>query len=275
MGAVKVSREQDGLWQFCEDLGGGHSVDAWLAAGERRALLIDALQFAEGVYSQIRELTSLPVDVLICHGHGDHTGPVMQEVKDAGGKVYIHGADIPLLTAGGKYSPSFFDPLEDGRGFDLGGIILEALLVPGHTPGSLAVLERRRRWLLSSDTIGSGPFWVQLPHSEPLHAVQDNIRALYEDLKQYPDLRIYPGHRYQSPEPLGLSYITDTLETLELILAGKLRGTPMEIPPHIKALGGAQWLNVKHKGSLGLVYNPENLQQGGADRSGGSDRPLP
>jgi glyoxylase-like metal-dependent hydrolase (beta-lactamase superfamily II) len=259
MGAVKITKEQDGLWQFCEDLGGGHSVDAWLIAGEQRALLIDALQFAEGVYPQIRELTPLPVDVLIAHGHGDHTGPAMREVKDAGGKVYIHGADIPLLTAGGKYPASFFDPIEDGRGFDLGGIALEAVLIPGHTPGSLAALERKRRWFFSSDTVGSGPFWVQLPHSLPLHTIRDTVRALYEDLKQYPDLLIYPGHRYQSPEQLGLPYIADTLETLELILAGKLSGAPMEIPPHIKAAGGGRWLNVKHKGSLGLVYNPENL----------------
>jgi glyoxylase-like metal-dependent hydrolase (beta-lactamase superfamily II) len=247
------------VWQFREDLGGDHSVDAWLVAGERRALLIDALQFAEGVYPQIRELTPLPVDVLIEHGHGDHTGPAMREVKDAGGKVYIHPADISLADPEDKYGKDFFSPIEDGAKLDLGGISLEVMLVPGHTPGSLAALERKRRWLFSSDTIGSGPFWVQIPHSRPLHEIRDTVRALYDDLKQYPDLLIYPGHHYQSPEQLGLPYIADTLETLELILAGKLSGTPMEIPPHIKAVGGGQWLNVWHKSSLGLVYNPENL----------------
>jgi glyoxylase-like metal-dependent hydrolase (beta-lactamase superfamily II) len=261
MGTVTVTKRYDaeglGLWRFCEELGPGHSVDAWLVAGEKRALLIDALQFAEGVYPEIRKLSPLPVDVLIAHGHGDHTGPAMGEVKEAGGKVYIHSADIPLVSAGGKYPASFFDFVEDGQRFDLGGIILEAILVPGHTPGSLAVLERRRQWLFSSDTIGSGPFWIQLPHSSPLHEVRDHVKVLYDELRQYPDLHIYPGHCYQSPGPLGLSYIADTLETIELILAGKLTGTPMEVPPHFKA--GNPWLTVRYKSSLGLVYNPENL----------------
>jgi glyoxylase-like metal-dependent hydrolase (beta-lactamase superfamily II) len=261
MGSVTVVELQKGaVWQFCEDLGGGHSVDAWLVAGEKRVLLIDALQFAEGVYPKIRELTPLPVDALIAHGHGDHTGPAMGEVKEAGGKVYIHAADIPLVTAGGKYPAAFFEPLADGQNFDLGGIVLEPLVVPGHTPGSLVVLERRRHWLFSSDTIGSGPFWVQLPHSLPLHQVRDHIKVLYDDVKQYPDLLIYPGHRYQSPGQLGLSYIADTLEALELILAGKLNGTAVEVPPDMRGrLGGSPWLTIKHKSSLGLVYNPENL----------------
>jgi hypothetical protein len=123
----------------------------------------------------------------------------------------------------------------------------------------LLVLERKRQWLFSSDTIGSGPFWVQLPHSSPLHQVRDHVKALYDDVKQYPDLVIYPGHRYQSPGQLGLPYIADTLEALELILAGKLTGVPMEVPPQIRASGDNPWLSVRRKSSLGLVYNPDNL----------------
>jgi glyoxylase-like metal-dependent hydrolase (beta-lactamase superfamily II) len=251
--------QKGAVWQFCEELGPGHSVDAWLVAGEKRALLIDALQFAAGVYPKIREFSSLQLDLLIEHGHGDHTGPAMGEVKEAGGKVYIHPADISLADPEGKYGKDFFSPIEGGAKLDLGGIELEIILLPGHTPGSLVALERERRWLFSSDTIGSGPFWVQLPHSLPLRTVRDNIKALYEDLKQYPDILIYPGHRYQSPGQLGLPYLADTLETIELILAGELRGNPIEVPPHIKAFAANPWLSVTHKSSLGLVYNPENL----------------
>jgi glyoxylase-like metal-dependent hydrolase (beta-lactamase superfamily II) len=257
MGEVTVTKVQDGIWQFCEDLRENHSVDAWLVTGEKRALLIDALQFAEGVYPKIREITSLPVDVLIEHAHGDHTGPAMKEVKDAGGKVYLHPADIPLGTAGGKYTADFFTLVQDGQKLDLGGVELELILVPAHTPGSLVALDAKRHILFSSDTIGSGPFWVQIPHSLPLHEIRDNVKALYERLKQYPDLVIYAGHRYQSPTQIGLEYIADTLEAIELILAGKITGTPMQVPPQMK--GSNPWLSVTHKSSRGLVYNPEKL----------------
>ena len=269
MSGVTVTKIQDTggakVWQFCEDLGGGHSVDAWLVAGRGKAVFIDALQFAEGIAAKIREtlkgagLGALPVDALILHGHIDHTGPAMGEIKKAGGTVYIHPADISLANPDGKYDKDFFTPIQDGVILDLDGIKLDIILLPGHTPGSLAALERKRHWLFSSDTIGSGPFWVQLPHSSPLHEVRDHIKTLYDDVKRYPDLLIYPGHRYQSPLQLGLPYIADTLETLELILAGKLTGTPVEVPPRIRSIGDNPWLSVTHKSSLGLIYNPDNL----------------
>jgi hypothetical protein len=38
MGGVTVTKVQDAgaakVWRFCENLGGGHSVDAWLVAGK-------------------------------------------------------------------------------------------------------------------------------------------------------------------------------------------------------------------------------------------------
>jgi glyoxylase-like metal-dependent hydrolase (beta-lactamase superfamily II) len=258
MGILSVTKIHDGLWQFNEKLGENHGVDAYLLTGEKRALLVDALQDVEGVYPEIRKITALPLDVLVEHGHGDHTGPAMREIKDAGGKVYLHPDDLPLLLDDKErhFTRDFFTPIQDGEKLDLGGTVLDIILVSGHTPGSLVALDRKRHWLLSSDTIGSGPFWVQLPHSLALHRVRDNLKALYNELKQYPDLLIYAGHRYQSPNQLGLGYLADTIETLELILDGKLTGTPVEAPAWAAA---NPWLSVKHKSSLGLVYNPEKL----------------
>ena len=49
-------------------------VDAYLLTGEKRAVLVDTLQNATGLYEKVRELTELPLDVLITHGHIDHAG---------------------------------------------------------------------------------------------------------------------------------------------------------------------------------------------------------
>jgi glyoxylase-like metal-dependent hydrolase (beta-lactamase superfamily II) len=260
MGILTVTKINDGLWQFCENLRENHSVDAYLVTGSERALFIDALQDVTGVYPEIKKITPLPVDCIILHGHGDHDGPACREIKDAGGAVYIHPGDIPLAMGerGDRFPQSFFTPIEGGAKIDLGGAELEIFLLPGHTPGSLAAFDRRRHWLFSSDTVGSGPLWVQLPHSMPLHEVRDNLKAFYEGIKQYGDLLIYPGHRYQSPGQIGLPYIADTLETIELILAGKVQGEKMDIPFRIQDQDTV-WLSVRHKGSLGLVYNPANL----------------
>jgi glyoxylase-like metal-dependent hydrolase (beta-lactamase superfamily II) len=268
MAGVRVTRLRDNgaakVWRFCEDLGGGHSVDAWLVAGEKRALLIDALQFAEGVEVKIREtlmeagLNTLTLDILVLHGHIDHTGPVMGEIKESGGMVYIHPADIFLANPEGKYDKDFFTPIEDGAKFDLGGIVLDIILLPGHTPGSLAALDRERRWLFSSDTVGCGGIWVQLPHSLPLHTIRDNFEAFCGQMKQYPDLLIYSGHRYQCPDQ-GLPHVIDLLETMELVLAGKIPRVPMEIPPPLKHIAVNPWYWAAHKLCRGLVYNPDNM----------------
>ncbi|MDR0642805.1 MAG: MBL fold metallo-hydrolase [Treponema sp.] len=268
MSGVTVTKIQDTggakVWQFCEDLGGGHSVDAWLVAGRGKAVFIDALQFAEGIAAKIREtlkgagLDALPVDALILHGHIDHTGPAMGEIKKAGGTVYIHPADISLANPDGKYGKDFFTPIRDGVILDLDGIKLDIILLPGHTPGSLAALDRERHWLFSSDTVGCGGIWVQLPHSLPLHTIRDNFKVFCDRMKQYPDLLVYSGHRYQCPDQ-GLPHIADLLETMELVLEGKIRGTPMEIPPPMKAIAENPWYHAAHKLCRGLVYNPDNM----------------
>lgn len=255
MSTLSIIKIEDGLWQFSENLRENHNVDAYLVTGGRRALLIDALQDSTGVYQEIRKLSDLPLDCLICHGHGDHDGPACREIREAGGKVYIHPEDIPLAAQGRDFPGDFFTPILGGGSFDLGGLLLEVFHVAGHTPGSLAVLERKRRWLFSSDTLGSGPFWIQLPHSLPLRKIRDNIKAFYGELKQFDDLVMYPGHRYQSPNQLGLQYIADTLESIEFILEEKLKGTEVETPPGRQG----RWVSVDHKSSLGLVYNPGNL----------------
>ena len=46
--------------------------------------------------------------------------------------------------------------IRTGDEIDLGGRTLEVLEVPGHTPGSIALLDRTHRFLISGDTVQSG-----------------------------------------------------------------------------------------------------------------------
>ena len=53
-------------------------VDAYLVTGRDKALLIDAGASQGDLKKVVEGITSLPVEVLILHGHGDHTGNCMQ-----------------------------------------------------------------------------------------------------------------------------------------------------------------------------------------------------
>ncbi|MDR2785123.1 MAG: MBL fold metallo-hydrolase [Treponema sp.] len=256
MNDLSVEKLDNGLYRFEEV--SANCVDAYFIIGENRALMIDALESAEGMYSGARKLTDLPIDVVVAHGHGDHCGPGALEFAASGCAIHLNREDEAILAETGSvhFSGNFFTELKGIRRFDLGGTTLEVIPLPGHTPGSVMLLDRERQRLFSSDSIGSGPIWMQLPHSLPLHVFYDNLRTVYEDIRQYPNLVILCGHRKQSPVALGPSYLENVLETAELILSGREKGESQSIQY------GNTHMNfrvVKHKGMMGFCFDPAKL----------------
>ncbi len=144
----------------------------FLVQGERQAALVDTGVGFAGLKETVEALTTLPVTVILTHGHGDHAGGVSPFER-----VCLHPADLPLLSEHGMemrmgYAASCMPPgteltkadflpapapdrsylpLEDGQVFDLGGISLEIIHVPGHTKGSCSVLFVEERSILFGD----------------------------------------------------------------------------------------------------------------------------
>ena len=56
-------------------------------------------------------------------------------------------------------------PVRDGNSIDLGGRRLEVIEIPGHTPGSIAILDVERRILFSGDTVQDGSIFLR-PHAQ-------------------------------------------------------------------------------------------------------------
>jgi len=152
-------------------MGGEH---AYLIEGEKRALLIDGLTGVGSLKAFARELTELPVMLAITHGHIDHAGMAWET-----GECFIHPDDIALLYsphhsgregrlgfAGNPVIPkrtkATLDdvpaprplktyPIYEGDIFDLGGVQIEVIEVPGHTQGTLVFLDRAARAVYSGD----------------------------------------------------------------------------------------------------------------------------
>lgn len=147
----------------------------YLVLGNDRALLIDTGIGIGSLRAYVDALTSLPYDVLLTHGHVDHASGAQEY---AGKRVYLHPADRTLMgyhtafetrldyvlkTRGieadeskliPQMDPAQTLPLHHGDRFDLGGLHVEAIHVPGHTHGMCMALIEEERFILFGDGCG-------------------------------------------------------------------------------------------------------------------------
>jgi len=258
MNFIKTSKLSDGVWQLAEcDRSGNDLVDAYLVCGSERAVLIDALCTATGLYKQIRSITTLPLDVVLTHGHMDHAGASMAEFFGAC-RVFIDGRDVFLAES---LSGTGTEPITDGQVFELGGRRLEAISVPGHTPGSIALFDRDNEILFTGDTIGSGNFWMQLPESLPLTVFLTDLERLAAIAEPYDKLAVYVGHRSQGSLQTTGMYIRDVLAVTRRITGGTLKGRKS-----VMKYGDAE-INMRTarlRSMKNYCYDPEKITIGGS-----------
>ena len=131
---------------------GNPTGNSYLVMGDERALLFDLAVNEPGVREYSQELAGRPVQLVLSHGHPDHAY-YLSEFSD----VWMHAADERLIRDGmmGVPPPNpcpAIHFLQDGDDVDLGGRILDVFNMPGHSPGSILLLDRQSKVLLSGDT---------------------------------------------------------------------------------------------------------------------------
>lgn len=246
--------------------------DAWihLLPGKDKALLVDT-GFGVGDLKKLcREFTDLPIEVINTHSHRDHVGGNFQFDK-----VYIHELDMKALEAENAklksqvraYDPPgdvyFFEqsdvvqprdyeivPVKDGDVIDHGGgYEYEIFHLPGHSPGGIAILDRKRRMLFSGDAaLYTATSMAGDPRKKSLNApyewytierYRDGLKRLCQHISEF-DV-VYPGHSH-----LGISpqVCLDLLMCCEELLAGDFsaqevinRGNYDNVPVHIHGMG--------------------------------------
>jgi glyoxylase-like metal-dependent hydrolase (beta-lactamase superfamily II) len=169
-------------WYF--DDGG---VRIFLVAGEEKALVIDTGMTGIDIHKAAKAVTDLPLMLLNTHSDPDHTGgnsKFSEFMKHPSEMVIYHN----LFHQKGRVLPVF-----EGDAIDLGGRELEVVHVPGHTPGSITLLDKNERCLLGGDPIQiDGDIYMFGLHRD-MEAYVFGLEHLLKRVAQFD--WIYPSHQ--------------------------------------------------------------------------------
>ena len=224
-------------------------VSFTLLAGESDALLVDAGYGLENPNAFASSLVSHAPRLLLTHGHHDHalgaawfppalfcgedlpvfrlrTGEAQRlRVRD---QAWAKGLSVPesFLTAPIPDPVPLLFPERWGpfpcQAFDLGGLEVRALWVPGHTPGSVMLLVPRYRLLLTGDNWNPCT-WMWFPESLNVFSWRNHmlqLLSLLEEKMGQPVLHVLCSH-----QP-GLRSGEELREYLDFMSEDRIRSAP-------------------------------------------------
>lgn len=176
-----VTELEPGIWRI-----GNSMVYMDLLVGTHHALLFDTGYGFGSLRDVVRGITDKPLYVVNSHGHVDHACG-----NEQFGGAYIHqldmelamehnGRDMRMAELDTAEVPMDFDleahlslgtgelkPAGEGFTFDLGGMTMEVIHLPGHTAGSIGLWCPERKLLWVGDAMNCF-VWLFLPEAQSL-----------------------------------------------------------------------------------------------------------
>lgn len=193
-------------------------VRIFILAGSEKALIVDSGMTGLNVIGLARKYTNLPLELLNTHADMDHIAG-----NGSFRKFFMHPGDI------GQFESSFgtgFEilPLSNGMVFDLGNRKLEVIHLPGHTSGSVTILDKENRCLIGGDPIQeNGDIYMFGSHRN----MKKYIASLQDLMKRANEFDyIYPSH---AKIPVSKYIIPQLIEGASKILEGRVPGIQQEV----------------------------------------------
>ena len=150
---------------------------------------------------------SIGTDVLInTHCHFDHVGANLGILGIGGVKAACHEYDAGAIETGdgslqlaglfGREAIRHWVDrrMRDGDVVDLGGIILEVIHTPGHTPGSMCLYEPESKSLFTGDTVFADGVGRTDLKGGSIDDLEESVRKLVDLADERGIEKIYPGH---------------------------------------------------------------------------------
>lgn len=162
-----------------------NGVRFFLLKGKEKALLIDSGMNVPYVKALAEKICNLPVKLLNTHADIDHIGG-----NDEFSSFMMHPSEAINYYKIQK-KVGIIEPIYDGDIIDLGERELEVMLTPGHTPGSIMLLDKSKGVIFSGDTVQDGNIFLFGPMRD-IHAYVLGLKRISKWKGQYDVL--YPSH---------------------------------------------------------------------------------
>jgi glyoxylase-like metal-dependent hydrolase (beta-lactamase superfamily II) len=147
----------------------------------KKSIIVDMPADSRQVVDAIGELHV--ESIIATHWHPDHWADYDLVRSTTGAPVFVYENEVrvPAERIDGR--------LRDGQEIQLGGVRLQVIHTPGHTPGSICI--RAGRVLISGDTLfNGGPGRTAAPED-----LQTELRSIVEHLLALPpETIVWPGH---------------------------------------------------------------------------------
>lgn len=248
-------------------------VCMYLVQGSERAALLDTGFGFGDLKGYVETLTSKPYVVLLSHGHMDHAGGAGQFDE-----VYLNEQDwalekwhstrerriwdvrhgpggMPAGVTDEDFLPSRtapYRPLHEGDDFDLGGVTVCPIEVPGHTAGSLIFLIPEDRIAIFGDACGEHTLLL-FRESVPIETYRRSLQHIRQYESQF-DTVLRNHGSFSSPKQI----LADSIELCGAILDR----TDAAIPEDFMGQRGCLARPHEHPGKVGnILYDPNDLYE--------------
>ncbi len=269
----------DRLYILTEGYSMVHRFTIGVVIGDEKILVIDA---GLGATDDLREYiegivgTDKPLICACTHCHPDHVGAA--KLFDEAYVSHIdwkERADFALNTAQrledldafGLFNKEVnqwgrehiipnedtqFRDIRDGDVFDLGGVQIECIQLPGHSSGSMLFFNREDQYVFTGDIINTDVHLKRIGMEE-LKTYRENLKKVHAGIGD--GVTLYPAHL---PLPMETEVIHDLIAVCDDLIAGKVQGDPPGETIFTER-NNNPLIRMHSVGNTCIVYNAENM----------------
>lgn len=244
----KVYEVGEGVYAIMEPYN-YQEVISYLIVGSKRNVLFDTGMGMSKIADIVNKLSPLPVVVINSHSHSDHIGGNHEfetvlavdtpytRANAARGSSHAHQRPevtpaalcmekLPTLDTANFSILPFQDKIRgyihDGDTLQLGNRTVEVMIVPGHTPDCVALVDRDNGYLWTGDMFYEAHIWLFMEGTD-LDAYEKSV-GRFADLA--PTLqRVFPAHNKPVAEP---AHLIDLKLAFDSVRTGKKQGERLD-----------------------------------------------